>query len=129
MYSLMVKRTFVAQHFLTVPDCGKENEWHSHTFTLELTLSAPTLNADGYLVDIVKVTEVMDSVIEGFRDKTMNDLPAFAGLNPSIEHFARIIADQITPFLEETQIETMHVRLWEDDLAWAAYYKPLKGEG
>lgn len=125
----MVKRTFVAQHFLTVPNCGKENEWHSHTFTLELTLSAPTLNADGYLVDIVKVTEVMDSVIEGFRDKTMNDLPAFAGLNPSIEHFARIISDQIAPFLEETQIETMHARLWEDDLAWAAYHKELKGQG
>ncbi|NBC84889.1 MAG: 6-carboxytetrahydropterin synthase, partial [Bacteroidetes bacterium] len=38
MYELMVRRDFIAQHYLTVPDAGPENEWHSHHFTIEVEL-------------------------------------------------------------------------------------------
>ena len=35
MYSVAVKREFVAQHFLIGGDWGAENDWHSHHYQVE----------------------------------------------------------------------------------------------
>ena len=64
MYTLRVARDFVAQHYLTVPDCGPENEWHSHHFEIELILEGPSLNEHGYLVDIVEVEDLLESRVD-----------------------------------------------------------------
>ncbi|MDZ4701054.1 MAG: 6-carboxytetrahydropterin synthase [Rhodothermales bacterium] len=121
MYRLLVTRTFVAQHFLTVPNAGPENEWHSHVFTVEVQLQAPRLNEYGYLVDIDEVKATMDGLIARYRDTTMNDLPEFAGLNPSIEHFARIFCDGLRAGIQTSHLEEVTVRIWEDELARASY--------
>ncbi len=121
MYHLLVTRTFVAQHFLTVPNAGPENEWHSHVFTVEVQLEAPELNAYGYLVDIDEVKAAMDGLIRRFRDATMNELPEFAGLNPSIEHFARIFCEGLRAGIETGHLDALTVRIWEDELARASY--------
>jgi 6-pyruvoyltetrahydropterin/6-carboxytetrahydropterin synthase len=121
MYTLRVARDFVAQHYLTVPDCGPENEWHSHHFELELILEGPKLNEHGYLVDIVEVEEILESRVNRYRDATLNDLPEFDDKNPSIEHFSQIIASYITDHLSTYNIDLITVRLWEDDSAWASY--------
>ena len=70
MYQLMVRRDFVAQHYLTVPNCGPENEWHSHHFEMEVVLEGEELNQHGYLVDIVDVEETLDALVDRYRDAT-----------------------------------------------------------
>jgi 6-pyruvoyltetrahydropterin/6-carboxytetrahydropterin synthase len=125
MYTVTVRREFIAQHFLTVPNPGPEGDLHSHAFTLELSLSGPELNQYGYLVDIDRVNAALDEVVARYRDATLNDLPEFAGENPSVEHFARHVADR---FLDDAGIsnpERLEVRLWEDDTAWASYETPV----
>ncbi|MEZ4698685.1 MAG: 6-carboxytetrahydropterin synthase [Rhodothermales bacterium] len=117
----MVKRTFVAQHFLTVPDCGPENEWHSHVFSVEVHLAAPELDEHGCLVDITEVKGAMDALIARYRDATMNDLPEFEGLNPSIEHFARLFCEGLAGRIQTDRLHELTVRIWEDELAWASY--------
>ena len=121
MYELMVRRDFVAQHFLTVPDCGPENEWHSHHFAVEILLEGPELNEHGYLVDIVEVEEALDALVNRYRDATLNDLPEFEGLNPSIEHFSRIFCTSLQETLATGHLETVAVKIWEDEDAWASY--------
>lgn len=121
MYTLRVCRDFVAQHYLTVPDCGPENEWHSHHFQLEVVLEGEELNENGYLIDIVTLEDVLEKIVERYRDATLNDLPEFQGLNPSIEHFSRIVCSSLQDGLATDSLETMTVRIWEDDDAWAAY--------
>jgi 6-pyruvoyltetrahydropterin/6-carboxytetrahydropterin synthase len=105
---------------LTVPNCGPENEWHSHHFAVEVLLEGETLNENGYLVDIVEVEEALDALVDRYRDATLNDLPEFEGLNPSIEHFSRIFC---TSFREQLEIDGLDttVKIWEDDDAWASY--------
>lgn len=117
----MVKRDLVAQHYLTVPDCGPENEWHSHHFDVEVRLSGSELNDNGYLVDIVEVEENLEALVERYEDATLNDLPEFEDLNPSIEHFARILCFTLGESLDTTRLESITVRIWEDDHAWASY--------
>ena len=120
MYELMVRRDFMAQHYLTVPNCGPENEWHSHHFEVEVLLEGPSLNDNGYLVDIVEVEAALDALMDRYRDATLNDLPEFEGLNPSIEHFSRIFCTSLQEQLETDGLDTT-VKIWEDEDAWASY--------
>lgn len=121
MYTVTVRREFIAQHFLTVPDPGPEGDLHSHAFTLELRLSGPALNEFGYLVDIDHVDAGIDDIVARYRDATLNDLPEFAGENPSVEHFARHVAERFAADADLSNPERLTVRLWEDDSAWASY--------
>jgi len=121
MYELMVSRDFVAQHFLTVPNCGPENEWHSHHFELEVLLKGASLNQHGYLVDIDDVKASLDDIVDRYRDTTLNDLPEFEGLNPSVEHFARIVCLSLKDRLSTSNLDGIRVKIWEDDEAWASY--------
>jgi 6-pyruvoyltetrahydropterin/6-carboxytetrahydropterin synthase len=125
MYNLMVRRDFVAQHFLTVPGCGPENAWHSHHFVAEVLLEGDELNEHGYLVDIVEVKDGIDGLVERYRDATLNDLPEFEGMNPSIEHFARLFCTSLADHIAAPNLRAVSVKLWEDDEAWASYRLPL----
>jgi 6-pyruvoyltetrahydropterin/6-carboxytetrahydropterin synthase len=121
MYALAVKRDFVAQHFLIGGDWGAENQWHSHHYVVELQLHGDALDQHGYLVDIVKVDEEMNKMVAFYKDHTLNDLPAFDGLNPSIEHFARILCVSLAQEIAFPNIHTYVVTVWENDIAWASY--------
>lgn len=125
MYQLMVKREFVSQHYLTVPDAGAENEWHSHHFTVEVILEGETLNEYGYLVDIDDVKSSLNALVDRYRDNTLNDLAEFDGLNPSIEHFSRLFCYRLAEAVEAANLEAITVRMWEDDVAWASYRSEL----
>lgn len=125
MYQLMVTRDFVAQHFLTVPGCGPENEWHSHHFAVEVLLEGSELNENGYLADIVDVKSGMDTIVDRYEDSTLNEDPAFEGLNPSIEHFSRIFAHLLRDEIDLSSLDALTVKIWEDDEAWASYQLDL----
>ena len=55
MYTLAVKKDFIARHFLIGGDWGPENEPNSHHFVMQVRLEASELDQHGYLVDIVKI--------------------------------------------------------------------------
>ncbi len=121
MYSLVVGRDFVAQHFLIGGDWGAENEWHSHHYRLEVTLEAKELDQHGFLVDIVDVEANLEQIIAQYKDKTLNELPAFEGLNPSIEHFARITCMQLKDGIKATNLTALSVTIFEDDIGRTTY--------
>ena len=125
-HALMVERSFVAQHFLTVPDPGPEGVPHSHQFTLELRFAGPELDEYGYLVDIDRVKAVLDDIEARYCDTLLNDLPAFEGLNPSVERFAAVIGDRVADALENPTPTRLTVRLWEDEEAWASHSRRLE---
>lgn len=127
MYTLAVKRDFVAQHFLIGGDWGAENEWHSHHYQLELQLQGAALDRHGYLVDIVDVEHHLEAVVAAYRDKTLNDQLAFAGLNPSIEHFTRIVAHEVAGRIQTDRLTAITVQIWENKIAWASYRLDLTG--
>ena len=121
MYSVAVSRDFIAQHYLIGGDWGAENQLHSHPYRVELQLEGKVLDAHGYLVDIVKIEAALDGRVNRCRDTTLNDQPEFAGLNPSIENFSRILCETLWQQLQIPQVSALTVRLWENTSAWAAY--------
>lgn len=125
MYTVAVKRDFVAQHFLIGGDWGAENEWHSHHYVVEVQLAGETLDRHGYLVDIVDIEANLEKIVAEYKDKTLNDMPLFEGLNPSIEHFSRIIATTLAARIQPPNLATLTVKIWENDIAWASYQLPI----
>ncbi|MFZ0391394.1 MAG: 6-carboxytetrahydropterin synthase [Calditrichia bacterium] len=127
MYSVAVNRDFVAQHFLFGGDWGKENRPHSHSFRVEIRLEGEQLDRHGYLTDIVDIEKNLDQQVNYFQDQLLNDLPEFSGLNPSVEHFSRIICERFLQNLQNRGLAAVTVKLWENREAWAAFRMEIKG--
>jgi 6-pyruvoyltetrahydropterin/6-carboxytetrahydropterin synthase len=121
MYTLGVKREFIARHYLIGGDWGPENYPNSHHYVLELQLEGRELDQHGYLVDIVDVQKHLDEIVNYYSEQMLNDKPEFAGLNPSIENFSRILATSLSDRIQAQNITALKIVLWENDSAWAAY--------
>jgi 6-pyruvoyltetrahydropterin/6-carboxytetrahydropterin synthase len=121
MYTLGVRREFIARHFLIGGDWGPENSPNSHHYILELQLKGSELDQHGFLVDIVDVEKHLDRIVRYYQEQMLNEKPEFAGLNPSIEHFARILAVSLDECISAKNIIKLKVVLWEHENAWASY--------
>ena len=125
MYIVAVKRDFVARHHLIGGDWGMENFTHSHHYAVEVQLEGDSLDGHGYLVDIVNIEKHLDELVAHYRDQTLNDLPEFTPasvpLNPSLEHFSRIVCQSFAGRIRADSLKAVTVKLWENEIAWAAY--------
>jgi 6-pyruvoyltetrahydropterin/6-carboxytetrahydropterin synthase len=126
MYTVAVVRDFIARHYLIGGDWGPENQEHSHHYRVEVRLFGRELDEHGYLVDIVAIENSLDELVNRYRDAVLNDMPEFAGLNPSLEHFARILCQALARKLDAPNLERLAVRLWEHESAWAEYTVELR---
>jgi 6-pyruvoyltetrahydropterin/6-carboxytetrahydropterin synthase len=121
MYTLAVRRDFIAQHALVGGDWGAENRPHSHHYILEYRLEGSQLDPHGFLVDIVAVEAALAGLVDRYRDHLLNDFPEFSGLNPSLEHFSRILCEALNKSLQAKNINAIEVVLWEHESAWASH--------
>jgi 6-pyruvoyltetrahydropterin/6-carboxytetrahydropterin synthase len=121
MYTVAVTREFVAQHFLTSGGDGPESRWHSHHYRVEVQLEGRRLDEHGYLVNIDDVKAALGAQLDLYRDTTLNEAPAFEGLNPSIEHFARALCHALTAGIHASNLEAVAVTIWEDEHSWARF--------
>jgi 6-pyruvoyltetrahydropterin/6-carboxytetrahydropterin synthase len=121
MYQIGVKRDFTARHFLIGGDWGAENQPHAHHYVLELELTGEKLNQFGYLVDIVEIEAHLERLAKYYTDQLLNDLPEFKGLNPSIEHFSRILCMQMNRSILDKNVKGVCMRVWENQIAWTSF--------
>lgn len=121
MYTVAVKREFIARHFLIGGDWGRENDPHAHHYVAEVRIESAELDKHGYLVDIVKIESELGALVDYYRDKLLNELPEFSGINTSIEHFSRILCQKLLQTIQPPGSGTLTVRLWENETCWAAW--------
>jgi 6-pyruvoyltetrahydropterin/6-carboxytetrahydropterin synthase len=69
----------------------------------------------------VDVEKHLDEIVGLYKEQMLNEQPEFANINPSIEHFARILATSLSKRIDAVNISMLKVVLWENDSAWAAY--------
>jgi 6-pyruvoyltetrahydropterin/6-carboxytetrahydropterin synthase len=119
MYRLAIEHDFIARHYLIGGDFGEENFEHSHHYRVEVLVAGTELDEHGYLIDLVELDRVLGSVVGEFRERLLNELEPFRGLNPSLEHFARILWERLREVLPFSG--RMTVKLWENERDWASY--------
>lgn len=127
MYRLCFKRDFTARHFLVGGDWGTENKPHAHHYRIEWELRAHVLDGHGFLVDLIEVERGLGDALDRYRDALLNDLPEFAGKNPSLERFVKLLWDRLSTSLPPGVSGA--VRLWENESAWAGYDEPQPVQG
>ena len=120
-YAIAIRRDFTAQHYLLGDAVDSEKVPHSHHYGVEVQVAGSDLNEDGYLVDILEIESHLQDLIGHYQDRTLNDLPEFKNLNPSIEHLARLFCEAMAARLKAPQIGALTVRIWESEDAWAQY--------
>ena len=124
-YTVTVIRDFVAQHFLFGGDWGKENQLHSHHYKLEAQFAGDELDQHGYLLDIAVINDHLERLVDHYRDKTLNPLPEFEARNPSLELFARLLAEGLSRGLAPQGAlqgcRSLTLKLWEHEQAFATY--------
>ena len=77
-------------------------------------------------MDLDDLNVLLDRVVDRYQGQLLNDLPEFAGLNPSIEHLSRFFFQRMAEGLERQAFASIEVRIWETDKAWAAYRERLQ---
>lgn len=120
-YAVAIRQDFIAQHYLIGDALEPEKQRHSHCYRVEVELEGSTLNEQGYLVDIFEVESHLKELLACYQDKTLNELPEFRDLNPSIEHFARILCQALSDRLKAPNLNALTIRVWEGTNAWALY--------
>ena len=121
MFRVAIKKDLKAYHQLIGGDWGRENEHHSHDYVVEIIIEAPELDRHGYLFDIAELQKHQARVHERYQGKTLNDLPEFAGQNPSVERFAQYFAAELLKGLRLPGATDLTIKIWEDEDAWASY--------
>ena len=121
MYTVAVRRDFIARHFLIGGDWGRENDPHAHHYVVEVKITHAELDQHGYLVDIVKIESELDALVECYRDNLLNDFPEFEGINTSIEHFSRIIWHKLRDAIDPPGPGKLTIKLWENETCWTSY--------
>src|SRR3989304_5410220 len=110
MYRLSLQRDFEARHYLIGGDWGVENVEHGHPYRLEWILDGGALDEHGYLVDLVELEAHLETTLRSLPGRVLNELPEFAGLNPSLENFARILATRLGTVLDRGRLPAPPLR-------------------
>lgn len=100
MYELIVERVFHAAHALRLCD-GSTEPRHAHDWRVEMRIARPDLDAIDLAMDFHELERLADAALAPLRDATLNELGAFAELNPSAERVAEYIFNALQPALPD----------------------------
>jgi len=120
MYEVTIIKSFSAAHLLAQIG-GKCEELHGHNFRVEVTVTAPDLNESGLLIDFRVVKKWLNVILEQMDHKHLNELPYFAGINPSAENIAKFIYAQMELQAKEAQVRIARIKVWESENAAVTY--------
>ena len=120
MYKISTSKLMISRHYLP-KEQGKEQKIHSHQYKVCIMLSGKKLDDNGFLVDIIEIKKILSAVLKRFSDVTLNDLPEFKDKSASIENLSKIIWDKFTGLLNAPNIDTVEIRIYENDNNWSSY--------
>lgn len=126
---------FSAAHRLHCPELSDEENvavfgkcnnpnGHGHNYRLEVAVSAPVPGADSAAgLELPKLEQVVDTaVVQRFDHTHLNlDTEAFAKINPSVEHIARVCHDLLREPVADLGACLEHVTVWETDKTSCTY--------
>lgn len=125
MFEVTIIKSFSAAHLLAEIG-GKCEELHGHNFKVEVTVGASRLTSEGILIDFRLVKKWLKEILDEMDHQHLNDLPFFAGKNPSSENIAHYIYEEMLVRIKETKVKMLHVKIWESENA-AVTYSEEKG--
>ena len=94
MFELAVESGFSAAHALVIQ--GEPETLHGHDWRVSVTVAGPTLDRDGLLCDFHAIKSALADVTGRLHNQNLNQIEPFDRLNPSAEHVAQHIAEELS---------------------------------
>ncbi len=123
MYSVGVSDHVMVAHSLRGEVFGPAQRLHGATYVVRAVVSAPTLTADGIVVDIGRLKEELRAVLAPLDYRNLDALPELADQNTTTEFLCRWIHETLAPRLGPTIVldARLRITLVETPDAWASY--------
>jgi 6-pyruvoyltetrahydropterin/6-carboxytetrahydropterin synthase len=116
-FEISIIRQFSAAHQLRLHD-GSHEDAHQHDWRVRVTVAAPVLDSIGMVMDFRELGQRVDAVLAPWRERRLNDLPAFSAVNASAENLALHIAKSLAL---PAGIALKSVEVWETPESCAVY--------
>ncbi len=120
MFEVTVRDHIAAAHQLHGYD-GACSRIHGHTWKIEVVVTGTELDKVGLLADFKVLKKQLKDVIMPLDHVSLNDVPAFKGINPSTENLARHIFREFAKTCAPLKLK--QVQVWESDTASVIYYE------
>ena len=121
-HCLTLAAVFSAAHSILLG--GELESLHGHDWNVTVRIGGDSLDAEGLLVDFHKVHHDLQSIIEPWHNRSLNDVEPFDELNPTAELVAQTIGDRLAPTLANG-VRVVSVRVTEA-VGCAAEYWPAR---
>lgn len=119
MYEVYVAASFEAAHRL-VGDFGPATRTHGHTYRLEVIVRGESLKEDGTLFDIGELREAVDDLAASLHFRDLDEVPGLSGTNTTAENVAKYCWETLAPGLQNRDLTSLTVRIWESQDVYAA---------
>lgn len=120
MYEIAVESHFDAAHFLRGYR-GKCEALHGHRFGVVARVSAAKLDDAGMAYDFTNLKQHLNDILDRFDHTCLNEVPPFDKINPSSEHLATTVYDELKKKLAGTPASVSSVEVWESPQSWVTY--------
>ena len=121
MYELKIITQFAAAHRL-LNFQGKCEQLHGHNWKVEVFVRADQLDSAGLVRDFGEIKAITQEVLNGFDHHYLNELTPFKKDNPSSEHIARYLFQELSRRLNDDRARVSKISVWESDTACATYW-------
>src|SRR4051812_34106579 len=108
-FEITTTREFSAAHQLRLLD-GVMEPLHGHNWRVKVVVWAARLDGMGVVMDFHELERLMGDVIGPMHNRNLNELGAFASMNPSAENVALHIAGSI---VLPKSVKLLSVEVWE----------------
>lgn len=126
MYEIKVIEHFCAAHFLRGYK-GKCENMHGHNYRVEFSITGGDLNDIGMLADFVDIRNALKGIIDEWDHTVLNEVEAFAGINPTAENIAREICVLMVKNPNLGNAAAAKCEVWETEHSVASYTINISG--
>lgn len=121
MFDIFIDTHFAGAHHLRdyPGDCEKP---HGHNWKVNVTVRATELDKYGMGIDFKVLKKVVKEVIDKLDHLDLNTLPYFQDRNPSSEHIATYIFDEVNARLDSNSYSIYSVTVRETDTQGLVYF-------
>ena len=121
MFDIFIKTHFAGAHHLRdyPGDCELP---HGHNWKVKVTVRAQQLDNIGMGIDFKVLKKQVKEVVDRLDHRDLNGMEEFAELNPSSEHIAMFIFDNLKQSLQHERYFLYSVTVMETDTSGLTYY-------
>ena len=128
MFSVTVRDHMMVAHSLRGEVFGPAQQLHGATYVVDATFRAPSLDADGLVVDIGRASATLAAVVAQLGYRNLDEDPTLAEVNTTTERLAQVVADRLADRVAAGELGSgtghltaIAVVLHESHIAWASY--------